>query len=308
MKKLKYYFIALLFFGLTACGNKTEEQQEKIVTPKTTVKVVSISNGSIDDDIILFGTTIYLKRNLITASIPSFITKVNVKLGDKVSKGDLLYVLQSKESRALGNDVHKIDPTLNNFGIIQVKASSAGIISTLERQQVGEYVLEGTQLCSIAESNDLAFQVNVPFEYTSVTKIGKSCTIKLPDNTSYKATFSRALTTMNVTAQTQTILAKTNQPLFLPENMMVKVSTSKGSTSTKQILPKSCVSTDEMMKEFWIMKVINDSTAVKVPVTIGNKNEDEIEILSPVFRTDDRIISEGNYGMADKALIKIVNN
>ena len=86
--------------------------------------------------------------------------------------------------------------------------------------------------------------------------------------------------------------------------MMVKVSTSKVQP-VKQILPKSCVSTDEMMKEFWIMKVINDSTAVKVPVTIGNKNEDEIEILSPVFRTDDRIISEGNYGMADKALIKL---
>ena len=308
MKKLKFYFISALFFGLTACGSKSDNLQEQITTPKTRVKIVSISNGSIDDGITLFGTTVYLKRNLITASIPSFITKVNVKLGDKVSKGDLLYVLQSKESRALGTDVQKIDPSLNNFGIIQVKASSAGIVSTLERQQVGEYVLEGTQLCSIAESNDLVFQVNVPFEYTSITRIGKSCTIKLPDNTIYKATFSRALTTMNATAQTQTILAKTNQSLFLPENMMVKVSTSKGSTSSKQILPKTCVSTDEMMKEFWIMKVINDSTAIKVPVTVGNKNENEIEILSPVFGAEDRIISEGNYGMPDKALIKIKNN
>jgi multidrug efflux pump subunit AcrA (membrane-fusion protein) len=304
MRKVHYYFLSALFFGLTACGSKTDEQ-EQIATPKTPVKVVTISHGSIDDDITLFGTTIYLKRNLITASIPSFITQVNVKLGDKVSKGDLLYVLQSKESRALGADVNKIDASLKDFGIIKVKASASGIITTIEHQQIGEYVLEGTQLCSIAESNDLAFQVNVPFEYTSITKIGKGCTIKLPDNTSFKATFTKALTTMNVSAQTQTILAKSNQSLFLPENMMVKVSISKGLISNKQILPKSCVSTDEMMKEFWVMKVITDSTAVKVPVTVGNKNENKIEILSPAFNTNDRIISEGNYGLSETALITL---
>jgi multidrug efflux pump subunit AcrA (membrane-fusion protein) len=305
MRKVKYYFLSALFFGLISCGNKSENQHEQTATPKTAVKVVRVSNGSIDDDIILFGTTIYLKRNLITASIPSFITQVNVKLGDKVSKGDLLYVLQSKESRALGTDVNKIDASLKDFGIIKVKASASGIITTIEHQQVGEYILEGTQLCSIAESNDLAFQVNVPFEYNVFTRIGKGCTIKLPDSNSYKATFTRALTTMNVTAQTQTILAKSNQPLFLPENMTIKVSITKGSTNNKQILPKSCVATDEMMKEFWVMKLANDSTAIKVPVIVGNKSENRIEILSPIFNTNDRIISEGSYGLEDTALIKI---
>lgn len=305
MKYIKQAILLVVIFQLTSCGSKTDNQQEQTTNPKTPVKVVSVTNGTIDDDIVLFGSTIYLKRNLITASIPSFITQVNVKLGDKVSKGQVLYVLQSKESRALGTEANRIDATLKDFGIIRVKAAASGIITTLEHQQIGEYVLEGTQLCSIAESNDLAFQVNVPFEYTTITKIGKGCTIKLPDNNSYKATFTRALTTMNVTAQTQTILAKSNQPLFLPENMTVKVSITKGSNNNKQILPKSCVATDEMMKEFWVMKLTNDSTAVKVPVTVGNKSESKIEILSPVFNANDRIISEGSYGLSDTALIKI---
>lgn len=303
--KLHTIILCMAALLLIACG-KTETAEEKPATPKTSVKVVSVTAGSVTDDITLFGTTIYLKRNVVTAPIPSFITQVNVKLGDKVSKGAVLYVLQSKESRALENSSANVDPGLKNFGIVSVRASASGIITTLDRQQVGEYVLEGSQLCSIAESNDLAFQVNVPFEYTQFTKNGKGCTIVLPDNTTHQATFTRALTTMNAQAQTQTILAKSNQPLFLPENMMVKVTTGKDKGGNKQIVPKSCVSTDEMMKEFWVMKVVNDSTAVKVPVTLGNKNQEFVEIIRPVFNAGDKIISEGNFGMADTASIKIV--
>ncbi|MFM9945187.1 MAG: efflux RND transporter periplasmic adaptor subunit [Bacteroidia bacterium] len=306
MKQLSIYFSITLALGLASCGSKKETQAEQTIAPKTPVEVVSISNGSINDELTLFGTTIYLKRNLVTASIPAFITQVNVKLGDRVNKGDVLYILQSKESRALGNDVSKIDSTLKNFGVIKVTASATGIITTLDKQQSGDYVLEGTQLCTIAESSDLVFQVNVPYEFTAYTKTGNSCTLILPDNTEHSAIFTKALTAMNVTAQTQTILAKSNVNLFLPENMMVKVNIIKGTQSKKQVLPKSCVLSDEMMKDFWVMKLINDSTAIKIPVTVGNKNSERIEIVSPKFEATDKIINKGNYGLPDTALVSIL--
>ncbi len=305
MKNIKIFFL-IIILGFSSCSSKNESAADSVeIVPKTPVEVVSVGNGSINDELVLFGTTIYLKRNLVSSSIPAFVTVVNVKLGDKVNKGDILYVLQSKENRALGNDVAKIDSSLTNFGIIKIRASASGIISTLDRQQVGEYVLEGTQLCTIAESNDLVFQVNVPFEFTNFTKIGSQCTLILPDNSVHNATFTRALTTMNVAAQTQTILAKSAENLFLPENMIAKVGISKNSHSNKQTLPKSAVLSDEMMKDFWVMKLINDSTAVKTPVTIGNKNNQRIEVLSPQFNRNDRIISVGNYGLSDTAQIKI---
>jgi len=305
MKQLSIFFLIALTLVLASCGSKTETQAEQTAAPKTPVEVVSISNGAINDELTLFGTSIYLKRNLVTASIPAFIIQVNVKLGDRVSKGDVLYMLQSKESKALGNDVSKMDSTLKNFGVIKVTASATGIITTLDKQQSGDYVLEGMQLCTIAESNDLVFQVNVPYEFTAYTKIGNSCTLMLPDNTTHSAVFTKALTAMNVTAQTQTILAKSNENLFLPENMVVKVSINRGTQSKKQVLPKSCVLSDEMMKEFWVMKLINDSTAIKIPVTVGNKNSERIEVLSPKFEETDRIISSGNYGLPDTAFVLI---
>jgi hypothetical protein len=50
---------------------------------------------------------------------------------------------------------------------------------------------------------------------------------------------------------------------------------------------------------------LNDSTAVKVPVAIGNKNITSVEILNPVFSLDDRIVEKGSYGLNDTALVKI---
>lgn len=305
MKRFKFYFLLATIIQLASCNPPELTTTEETTVPKTPVEVVSISTGTVDDDLVLFGTTIYLKRNLVTAPIPSFITRVTIKLGDKVSKGDVLYLLQSKESRALGNDIGKLDSSLKNFGILTVRASASGIISTLEKQQQGEYVLEGAQLCTIAESNDLVFQVNVPFEFMPYAKTGNVCTIVLPDNSTHKATFTKALTTMNAMAQTQTILAKTVENLFLPENMIVKVNIPKGTHINKQVLPKSCVLSDEMMKEFWVMKLINDSTAIKVVVNVGNKNEDKIEIISPEFNPLDRIIQIGNYGLPDTALVAV---
>lgn len=303
--KFTLIFTTLLLL-LASCGGNDTASTEEVVTAKTPVQVVNVSQGSVDDELILFATTIYLKRNAVTAPIPSFITSVNVKLGDRVTKGQTLYILQSKESRALGSDISKIDTSLTNFGIVRVKASASGVISTLDKQQTGDYVLEGMQLCTIAESNDLAFQVNVPYEYAAFAKTGKVCQLLLPDNSTYPATFTKALTTMNVGAQTQTILAKSKKDLFLPENMIVQVAISKTKTTNKQILPKSAVLTDEMMTEYWVMKLINDSVAVKVPVTVGNKNKEKIEINSPHFSASDRIVSVGNYGLPDKAMVEVI--
>jgi hypothetical protein len=298
-------FTLLSSILLASCGGHQEEVIEQTLLPKTPVEITSIQYGSVDDELLLFGTTIYLKRNMVTAPIPAFITNVRIKLGDKVNQGDVLYELESKERRALGNSMAKVDTALANFGIIKVKASASGIISTLDKQQPGDYVLEGMQLCTIAESSDLAFQVNVPYEFTPFAKQGTSCSIVLPDNSIHQATLTKPLTAMNVLAQTQTILAKTNENLFLPENMIVKVIVSKGTKDKKQILPKACVLTDEMMKEYWVMKLTNDSIAVKIPVTIGNKNTERIEIITPQFNPNDKIISNGNYGLADTALVKI---
>ena len=78
------------------------------------------------------------------------------------------------------------------------------------------------------------------------------------------------------------------------------------SKTTAATLPKNSVLSNETQSEFWVMKMINDTTAVKVPVNKGIESGDRVEIISPQFSPTDKILLSGNYGLSDTALV-IVN-
>ncbi len=169
-KTIILFFCNVLLF---ACRTAPKEIGEtEIANPKTSVEVTTVKHGSLDDELILSATTIYQRRSGGTATIAAYITKEYIIIGDAVTRGDVLYELESKERRSLGNNGVKFDTSLNNFGLLKVRASASGVISTLDKQQAGDYVLEGTLLCTIAESSDLTFQVNVPYEFIKFAKPG----------------------------------------------------------------------------------------------------------------------------------------
>jgi hypothetical protein len=297
--------IILFALALSACKQNAPTEEAPPLAAKVSVETTGIRLGEVSDELTFFATTLYLRRNVVTAPIPAFITKVLIKLGESVREGQVLYQLETKERRAIGDQKVTADSSFAAFGKIFVRASASGIISTLDKQQLGDYVLEGTQLCTIAENGALAFSVNVPYEYKEYAKTGTKATLELPDSTRYPAVFTAPLTTMNPLAQTQTILAKSDAKIFLPENLIVKIIVNKNTGGKHQLLPRTSVLSDEMLKNFWVMKLTNDSTAVKIPVTLGNRNHEQVEILSPAFNAGDQFLTSGNYGLPDTAYVKI---
>lgn len=307
-ENMKNVTLIILAAGLilVSCGGKNTIK-EVVQTPKIPVEITAAGNGLVNDNLELFATAAYLQNSLVTAPIASFITNVHVRIGDRIQRGQLLFELESKERRALGNTPIKYDSSLAGYGKINVKATTSGIIKTVD-QQPGSYILEGTTLCTIAQTSGMVFQVNVPFEYIKYVSSGNACTIVLPDSSKHFAVFTKTLVGMNANAQTQTMLARTSENLILPEGLIAKISVSKGGNNNNmQVLPKACVLSDEMMQSFWVMKLLNDSTAIKVPVITGNRNKEEIEIISPHFAANDRILINGNYGLADTALVKVID-
>ena len=65
---------------------------------------------------------------------------------------------------------------------------------------------------------------------------------------------------------------------------------------------------DETQTNFWIMKMINNNTAIKIPVKKGIETEDKVGILSPNLSSKDKILLTGNYGVGDTIKVKIVKN
>jgi hypothetical protein len=113
---------------------------------------------------------------------------------------------------------------------------------------------------------------------------------------------------MAVNSQTERFIVKLAEPKSLPENLTCKIRILKESVNAATSLPKSCILTDETMRQFWVMKLINDSMAVKVPVTTGITEGDNVQVTRPVFSTSDLFLASGNYGLGDTVYVKVVNN
>ena len=301
MNKLSLFIVIGLSVALlNSCNDKSAAPKDK--TAKAQVSVTKIQLGTLPDYLKLTGKTIYLNKNTIAAPINGYITKVNVREGSRVAKGSVIFEIQSQEAYAL----QKNDSLKKNYGKIKIYAPTSGIISGLNVMQKEVYTDQGSDLCKIIASGNLKVQVDVPFEYRKYAKIGQKCIIELPDSTFANAVFSKILPQMNNQNQTMKVLANLNTGIFVPEDMLVKIKIDIGTKKETQILDRKCLMTDALMTEFWLMKVINDSTAVKVPVKIGNQTHKLVEIVSPEFDTKDRFINEGAYGLSDTALIKII--
>ena len=295
---MKYQIVLLsLIVSLGGCGQRDASngniQEEK---PGTEVTLTHAASGKIEKEIILSATTAYQNKLVVGAPIPAFITEVLVQPGSRVKAGETLYRIESKEQHALGN---------GNHAVIPIKAERDGIVLDVQ-QQAGSYVTEGAVLCSVAEAGSLVFEINVPYEQRRYAHSGSRCMLELPDGTRLTATILAPLATMNIVSQSERVIARTEAP-FLPEGMNVKaVFTESGTASDKgMILPKSAVQSDETLTEHWVMKLANDSTAVKVPVEVGNSNVSEIEIRSDVLSPQDHIILTGGYGLEEGAKVVV---
>lgn len=299
-------FIALILTVFISCKSKKIEKVPDAVDPKVSVKTSSVLNGSIDDLISLNGKTVFLKQNVVISSIPGYLKKVYVQYGDVVYINDILFEIQTKENKALENS--GLDPGLSssNNGIIRILAPSDGIISELNINSSGMYVAEGSQLCTIVENKDMVVRVNVPFEVNQWIKINKECKILLPDSTLLDGNVYKIMPLINETSQTQNVLIKVRSNWPVPENLNVIVQFIRLSHLKAMLIQKEALLTNEMQQEFWVMKIISDSLAVKVPVKKGFETNRMVEVLSPDISIGDPVIIEGAYGLPDSTIVKVV--
>ncbi len=299
MKKILFLsFILLMISSLQSCKDKSAPQENK--QAKVQIKTTHISEAYLADYIDFSGRTIYLNKNSILAPITGYITQVNVNPGDRVEKGQILFKMQSEEAYAL-----KASPSGNeDYGMITIKAPANGTINQLNVFKKAVYIDRGSSLCSLAETGSLYVQAAVPFEFSSLVKLGQKCELILPDQTVYYSRFSKLLPQMNEQSQTLKVLAAIKTELALPEKMIVKVRVDQGKKEKMQVVPKSCLMTDALMTDYWVMKLINDTTAVQIPVKIGTQTHTQVQITSPIFNPNDLIISEGAYGLADTVFVE----
>ena len=301
-------FIGIILVSLFSCKSKSAEPAEEDVPAadaQTPVTVTTIGQDALTDYTDLNARSVYLLKSFVKANINGYLRQVNVQPGKYVSRGQLLFSLQTKEARSIGNSINVLDSTFHFSGLGRIKAAQSGFISELNHQQ-GDYVQDGEQLAVITDKSSFVFLMQLPYEMRAEVKEHQPVDLTLPDGEKLRGEVTLSMPTVDTLSQTQGIVVRVKAANNIPENLIAKARIVKSSSQHAQSLPKSAVLSNETQTEFYVMKLINSNTAVKIPVKKGIETNDRIEILSPRFAAEDKIVVTGNYSLPDTAKVKIV--
>ncbi|MEO6831424.1 MAG: HlyD family efflux transporter periplasmic adaptor subunit [Chitinophagaceae bacterium] len=269
---------------------------------RTPVTVTSVSHFPLNEYIELNAISTYIQQNFVKSNLNGYIQKSNIKFGDHVHQGEVLFVLKTKEASAIGNAVNQLDPSFNFSGANIIRAGATGYVMQLNHLK-SDYVQDGEQLAVISDSKSFAFVMNVPYEDKPFVSIGKHVQVILPDSVVMDGTISSSLPLVDSVTQTQSYSIKVSAGYTIPKDLIAKVKILKRSANEAETLPKSSILSDVTQTKYWVMKMINDSMAVKVLVKTGIEKGDTVQIVSPHFSPDAKILSGGNYGLSDTALV-----
>lgn len=164
--------------------------------------------------------------------------------------------------------------------VVEREANADMRLSSL--QSYHTHLMELNLLCGIDDTTDVVLTdaglyLRLPLDNGSLftEQRGSRCVLELPDGKRLRATVQATLATMDEVSQSEKIVATAADAPFLPEGMNVKaVFISASTTDSAMLLPKSAVQSDETLTSYWVMKLIDDSTAIKVPVETGNSTAD----------------------------------
>lgn len=302
---VKSFFSLLITFGMLFISCKTKQADDppnEEVKPRTPATVTTMQYDPIEVYIELNATSAFLQKSFVKANLTGYIKSVNIHFGSFVNSGQALFSLKTKESEALGNTINKLNPNFKFSGVNYVKAASSGYVTELNHQ-AGDYVQDGEQLAVISDMKSFVFLMDLPYEYKAYVTNNKQVEVTLPDGERLQGVVQTSMPFVDSVSQTQAVAIRINSSHQIPPGLVAKVKIIKVSKASASSLPKAAVLSDETQAEFWVMKMINDSTAIKVPVKTGIETAGKIEILSPEFSPKDKILLTGNFGLPDTALV-----
>ena len=302
----KYYFILILLtLSIISCKTKksAEDAPAKAET-RVPVTTTTISYDAMEDFVMLNATSTYLQKSFVKANATGYVMSSAIKLYSFVNNGQQIFAIKTKEAASIGNSINKLDPSFHFSGVNTIHAKSTGYVTELNHQ-TGDYVQDNEQLAVISAMNSFVFLLDLPYEYKSFVTTNKTVEIILPGGEKLKGIVMAGLPVMDSLSQTQGIVVKPQTTHSLPQNLVAKIKIIKSYKAAASGLLKSAVLSNETQSSFWVMKLINDSTAVKVEIKKGIEVSDKVEIISPSFQPSDKFLLTGNYGLGDTAKVVI---
>ncbi len=338
--------LALIFMDCQPKENKEREEEAKGASPIVLVKVEPLILGPAQDMIQVLGHTEALKKEIITSPLAGRIQSLNVQEGSTVRAGETVATVITHESESilLGAETleHQAQGEENKIAAerarqlaqstlnpLAIKAKFAGIVSS-RNVQLGDRVLENESLFTIIDLTSLEFQADIPLTENSKVKKQMPALLFFPSlpNQEFAARVSSLNPQANLTSQTFSIrlqfvkqITISSQNIWkadLPGEAKIILAERK---NVFLVNKKAILRSDEDAT-YTILSIGTDSLAHRHSIKLGvmsrlptqaNLEEKDMpeskemqEISGEGLVAGLKIITEGQYGLADSTQVRII--
>ena len=244
--KRKVIIICILIFavivGLIFLTNTRRKRSFAKGLENTNVNTATVTKGDIKVNITGSGTITPSDSKTLVSEVAAEVLEIHVVEGDKVQKGDVLFVLDSKnlteQINTKVNSVNNLAKNVNSYkediANLNIYATMSGYVTNFNAV-IGDSVNKNSSICGIID--DSTYVVDMNYYYNKNTPINEGDFVKIfiGESLTYLDGVVSSVTdfkqSADVGGQTQTIEIEINNPGYTLENRIVNsavISTQSG--------------------------------------------------------------------------------
>jgi len=320
---------AILFplIGIS-CGAPQGEDEGPAPAATVTVQTASVTEGTAHLTVTAYGTSDALRKETISAPLAGKVVSLKAFEGTAVHKGDILAVLQTRESQSaiLGAEGmleaartpeqkkearEALELARSAQQSVNVTSRFGGLVASRAVNE-GELVADNAPLFTIVDLSTVDFLADVPLHDVGQVAAGQTATITfqtIPD-TEFRAIVDALSPASDPQSQTVRVrLLFGNMPAahraLLRTEMAGTALIRTGTRPHALFVPKASLLRNDETGTYSVVTVTPDSLALHIPVSVGAVTDSTVEVESPRLRSGMPVITIGVYALADSTRVTV---
>jgi RND family efflux transporter MFP subunit len=310
------------------------------------VEIQTIKKQAFSSDLKVEGTIDADQSTIATAKVPGTVMNINIEVGSRVSKGQILASLDNSSAlkgkleleqqvafattvyekqrrlweKGVGTEIQYLSAknqkdalekslsTLNNnIDMYNVKSPINGTIEAVD-VKIGQITAPGMPIFKVVNMSSIKVVANISEAYADKVSVGDIVTVELPDiNQTIKAKVTFASNFIDPLNRTFRVEVKMNGIKDVKPNMVAKLNIEDYVNPKALVVPSNAIQRTESETYVMIAKQEKNKTiAEKRNIIIGKANQDLTEVLSGI-EENETIIVNGFQELTTGQVVKPTN-
>jgi len=310
------------------------------------VEIQTIKKQSFSSDLKVEGTIDADQSTIATAKVPGTVMNINIEVGSRVSKGQILASLDNSSAlkgkleleqqvafattvfekqkrlweKEVGTEIQYLTAknqkealekslnTLNtNIDMFNVRSPINGTIEAVD-VKIGQITAPGMPIFKVVNMSAIKVVANISEAYADKVSVGDIVSVELPDiNQTIKAKVTFTSNFIDPLNRTFRVEIKLNGIKDVKPNMVAKLNIVDYVNPKALVVPSNAIQRTESETYVMIAKQEKNKTiAEKRTIVIGKTNQDLTEVVSGIFENE-TIIVNGFQELTTGQVVKLTN-